>query len=154
MTGVMTWKERYSPKSRAVIGAEIGYVDDDGYLRFKFSGQKIYVHIAAWALMTGAWPTQEIDHKDRLPAHNAWNNLREATRSQNKANMTAPKTNSSGIKGVSWDRSRGKWRAMIKHHPKSRFIGRFETREAAAEAYAREAKRLFKEFACVTEPAG
>jgi hypothetical protein len=147
LTGIMTWKDRLSPKSRAVIGTEIGYVDQDGYLRFKFMGQKLYVHVAAWAIVTGAWPTTEIDHRDVDPDYNAWTNLREATRSQNKANMGPPKTNTSGIKGVRYEADRDKWVARITHHGQKKNLGRFDTRDEAAHAYAVAANAHFGEFA-------
>jgi len=47
---------------------------------------KKYTHII-WKMMTGEWPALPIiDHKDGDTFNNTWENLREATRSQNNAN--------------------------------------------------------------------
>jgi hypothetical protein len=44
-------------------------------------------------------------------------------------------TNKSGIRGVSWDKSRGKWHAAICVNGKQKNLGNFETKEQARDAY-------------------
>lgn len=48
------------------------------------------------------------DHKDRNGLNNQRSNLRAATISQNKANRGRNKNNTSGYKGVYWDKERKK----------------------------------------------
>jgi hypothetical protein len=93
-------------------------------------------------MMTGSWPTHEVDHRDRNPSNNAWSNLREATPSQNTANRACGR----GVRGVSWCKRAQKWRATIKHQNKQKYIGMFSDVDEAAAAYRRAASDIFGEF--------
>jgi hypothetical protein len=74
-------------------------------------------------------------------------NLRAATSTQNHANTTKRRNNSSGFKGVFWHRRLSKWFAQITCNGKQRHLGCFADKESAADAYARAARELFGEFA-------
>ena len=50
----------------------------------------------------------------------------------------------SGFRGVSWDKSRKKWRAYIKLKYKTRFLGRFNTFEEAVEARLAAEEKYYK----------
>lgn len=89
----------------------------------------------------------EIDHEDRNPANNAASNLRVATTAQNHRNTRRPKTNTSGFKGVSWHRARGKWRASISVNNRTKQLGHFDTPEDAHAAYLAAAVALSGPFA-------
>lgn len=111
-----------------------------------------YVHYAAhrlaWLIVTGVWPKDEIDHRNLDKLDNRWINLREATHSQNAHNARKRSDNTSGFKGVSYDKSRGRWRATIeKDGGGQRFVGRFHTAQEAHAAYLRAAIEQFGEFA-------
>lgn len=56
------------------------------------------------------------------------------------------KTNKSGIRGVSWDKSREKWRAQIVFKGKNYYLGRFDKKEDAADARKEAEKYLYKDF--------
>ncbi len=56
--------------------------------------------------------------------------------------------NTSGFKGVSWDKERKKWRANIKEGVVRRTIGRFVSIADAKDAYLKESRRIAGEFAC------
>lgn len=103
----------------------------------------------AWLYMTGAWPEPfYIDHINGDPTDDRWCNLRLATQRLNNANARMRKNNTSGIKGVHWDRERKKWFAAINDAVgHRRALGRFERLEDAAEAYRKAAQELFGEFA-------
>ena len=61
-------------------------------------------------------------------------------------NTRARSDNTSGYKGVSFEKRRHKWVAEIWMNGIKRHIGYFPTAEAAGAAYAEAAKRLHGEF--------
>lgn len=88
-----------------------------------------------------------VDHIDGDTLNNQRSNLRVCTKSQNAMNSKHQQSSSSKFKGVSWDSSRGKWRAQIKKHGVRFNLGRFSTEREAASAYNAKAKEIFGEFA-------
>lgn len=90
---------------------------------------------------------KQIDHINRNVLDNRRINLREATPSQNMANMGLTSLNKSGVKGVSWSKIQNKWIAVIKDHGKSKRIGSFFCLRKAAQAYDRAAQEMYGEFA-------
>lgn len=84
-----------------------------GYLSVKINGKQYLLHRLAWLYITGEWPTEDIDHVDHIRDNNRWNNLREVSRAENLKNQSMRKSNSSGITGVSWDKSRNRWKIQI-----------------------------------------
>lgn len=104
-------------------------------VQLSVDGEEYRAHRLAWLYMKGEWPADEIDHRDGDPFNNRWDNLREATSGQNKQNSAVRKDSVSGVKGVRFDPSRGKWRAYIKVGGRQIYLGRFPSLEEAAEAY-------------------
>jgi hypothetical protein len=74
------------------------------------------------------------DHIDNNKKNNNVNNLRWATQSENCSNMSIGNRNTSGIKGVHFDKLRNKWVAEIKHEGIKYYLGRFENIEDAIKA--------------------
>ena len=74
-------------------------------------------------------------------------NLRLCSNAENNRNSRMRKDNSSGRKGVCWDRQKGKWRAAIKLDGKQKHLGLFTCLEAAAAAYDKAALELHGDFA-------
>jgi len=144
-TGVFVRLVRTNP--RVHVGDVAGCISSAGYLRIRVDIGQYYAHRLAFLYMTGSWPTFDIDHKNGNGLDNRWDNLRSATRSQNMANTKLPLTNTSGYKGVRWDKARGKWRAEIRIKGRSRHLGLFATAEEAHAAYMEKAREVFGEFA-------
>lgn len=90
---------------------------------------------------------EEVDHKDRDGLNNRRENLRLATSSQNKYNRKMQSNNQAGHKGIYYDKSRNKWIAKIGYQNRQIYLGRFNSPEAAFEAYCTAAAELHKEFA-------
>lgn len=84
-----------------------------------------------------------VDHKDLNGLNNQRSNLRIANTQQNTYNSPSHKDSSSKFKGVSWDKSRQKWKARIG----KKYLGMFKIEADAAIAYNNAAKELHKEFA-------
>jgi hypothetical protein len=97
--------------------------------------------------MTGDWPPFEIDHIDMNGLNNRWNNLREATHSQNMMNKLYP--NSTGFKGVSIRRkcTIRPFVARIHINNRHKHLGYFKTAKEAHTAYVRAAQKEHGEFA-------
>lgn len=88
-----------------------------------------------------------VDHKDGNGLNNQRDNLRETNKSGNEGNTNKRATNTSGYKGVFWDKTRGKWLAQIHTAAGNIHLGRHATREEAALAYNKGAMAHFGEFA-------
>lgn len=54
--------------------------------------------------------------------------------------------NTSGFRGVSFDKSRNKWRAYIKLQYQGKFLGRFDTLEQAIKARLDAEEQYYKPF--------
>ncbi len=102
----------------------------------------VYMHREIMGVTTS--PT--IDHRDGDGLNNRRKNLRAATASENQRNQRLSSANTSGFKGVSWDRSKSRWRANIKVNGKLRFLGSFRDIESAVVAYASASAAMHKEF--------
>src|SRR5882672_12644481 len=82
---------RVSITGKAMKGTIAGsFHKSSGYLVIGIDSYKhrqlFAVHRLVWFYMTGEWPKSQLDHKDRNPLNNKWENLREATNGQNKLN--------------------------------------------------------------------
>lgn len=88
-----------------------------------------------------------IDHINRNPLDNRRCNLRVCTQQQNILNKSMHSNNTSGVPGVSWDKSRNKWHAYIQIDGKFKSLGRFKTIEEAMEVRRQAEIEYFGEFA-------
>lgn len=90
----------------------------------------------------------DVDHINGNRLDNRRCNLRAATRPQNAVNrVRTDSRNTSGYRGVTYNKPWGKWVAQLRHKTGSRHLGGFNTPEEAARAYDEAARRLFGEFA-------
>jgi len=126
--GNLYWKVCKS--NRATIGTMAGYQNKQGY-KFIRINKKVYpLHKLVFCLFNGYMP-KEIDHIDINPFNNKIENLRECTKSQNQHNKKLQSNNTSGVKGVYWNKRLGKWMARIKLFSKYIYLGYFEDLEFA-----------------------
>lgn len=93
-----------------------------------------------------------IDHIDRNKLNCRRNNLRAATNSQNLANRGKNRNNTSGCKGVTWDKERSKWLAQIQVCGRNRYLGRYDNKQEAHAAYCAALRKHFGEYAYAGEP--
>lgn len=156
-TGALTWRARAqswfaTDRAHAIwnarfAGKPAGHLNDIGYMQVRILYHSFYTHRLIWALMTGAWPPEEVDHIDHDRANNVWSNLRLAGPLENRKNQTRRRNNTSGITGVSWhpttgDSRAGKWMVRVGKE----YIGIFEDlAEATAICKAEQEARGFHE---------
>ncbi len=118
-------------------------------IKIKIFGRFYGAHRIIWAMTTGSWPENFIDHINGNPHDNRLINLREATPAQNCWNTKRASNNTAGFKGVTFERSTSKWRACITHHGDRFNLGAFDTAEDAYAAYCAAARKMRGEFARV-----
>lgn len=147
ITGVLRWRCNVANvKAGSVAGCA-----KRTYVAVSIDDVVYRAHQVIWLWMTGEWPKSFIDHKDTKKQNNAWDNLREATKSQNMANKGTTKKSSSGLKGA-YQYKAGKkygkpWQAGITVNRHRIHLGHFATAEEAHAIYCAAAKEHFGEFA-------
>lgn len=121
----------FARKIKRVHNSNMGDIprqlEPHGYLTISVLGKKCYAHRLAWLYVTGNWPMSRLDHKNGDRADNRFDNLREATHQQNSINRPA--------KGTRFHPRLGRWTAQIGVNMKQIYLGAFDTKEAAHEAY-------------------
>lgn len=91
--------------------------------------------------------TLDVDHKDRNGLNNLRSNLRVASRMKNMMNAKLRSDNTVGLKGVSFNRKKGKFISQIYVNGKHCYLGSFKTPEDAHLAYREAALKFHGEFA-------
>ena len=139
-TGIFTRKVRTA--SRVKVGDVAGSPDGHGYLLIQLQSRKYKAHRLAWLYIRGSWPTDQIDHINRIRTDNRIANLRDVSHKQNGQNASKPSNNTSGHPGVSWHKQRSKWQVKIMHNQKQIHLGLFESLEEAVAA-RKAAEKLY-----------
>lgn len=155
IAGELIWKYQHHKRAQwngRFAGKPAGHRDKSGYTKLRIDGRLYFRHRVIWLLMTGNTPDGEIDHIDRNPTNDAWNNLRIATPSQNSSNQKVRTNKTSSYKGVWWNKRNGKWAAAIQSNNVSYHIGYFATEELAYAAYCKESRRLHGIWGFIPEP--
>jgi uncharacterized membrane protein YcgQ (UPF0703/DUF1980 family) len=147
-TGIFTWKVN---KPRVLMGSIAGTICNK-YLTIKIDQVRYYSHRLAWLYMTGSFPDKTIDHINRSEGDNRFSNLRIASYSENSINKEIKKTNTSGYKGVSWDKNKNQWLVRCMANGKRIFLGYFDDIELAKESYINFAKKKHGKFYCDWPP--
>jgi len=90
---------------------------------------------------------QFVDHINHKGYDNRRSNLRVCTNSQNNFNRKLEKTNTSGIKGVSFNKKTNKWFAYIGVNNKRIRLGNYVNLKDAVDARLTAEEKYFGEFA-------
>jgi hypothetical protein len=145
-TGSLIWKVMLNYRGRVGTVAGCQLKGKHKYQRIGFKNSQYFAHHLIWVYHHGYWPPNFIDHIDGDQSNNRIGNLRPATATQNAWNRAEQSNNTSGRKGVHWDQSRGLWMAFIHENGRFKNLGRFTTKEEAAEVQSAASKRLCGEF--------
>lgn len=132
-TGVLRWK------SGRRSGLPAGKLNRRGYRILRFNGREYLAHRVAWAIFSGAWPTQQIDHVNGVLDDNRRENLRDVSAVLNQQNQRRPrrdnKTGFLGVAPVVYESGVTRYGAYIRYGGKQHGIGTFDTPEEAHAAY-------------------
>lgn len=144
-TGVFTRLVETNP--RAKVGMTAG-TNMGRYFEIKHNHIAYRAHHLAWLYVYGRYPKEGlvIDHIDGDGKNNRISNLRECSQSQNMQNIGLHSSNSSGYKGVYWNKKDKRFMAMARLNMKRIYLGSYKTAEEAYAAYVAFAKTEHGEF--------
>jgi hypothetical protein len=126
-------------------------INSAGYNKVNlFNDKKSYSHnihrLVAKAFIPNPENKPQVDHIDNNPLNNHINNLRWVTNQQNIYNTRICKNNTSGCKGVSFDKKCNQWYAQIKINGKEQRLGYYDNIEDAVISRYNKAKELYGEY--------
>lgn len=129
-SGVFTRARDYGRFKKGEIGGRV----NDGRVEINVVDRRYLAHRLAWLYMTGEWPVDTIDHIDRNPLNNRWDNLRMVTQSEQGMNK-GPLREGKLTGTYKLKKRTNLWRAYIKVNRKEYHLGYFKSEQAAHEAY-------------------
>ncbi len=144
-TGVFKWKKPF-PKNMRKDGTA-GYSGRDGVIQIEIDGKAYLAHRLVFLLEDGVFPKNLVDHRDGVRNNNRRINLRKATSCQNNQNAKIRIDNKTGIKGVFFNKSNGKYRVVINFQKKAYHLGYYEDLDAANQNATTFRNRLHDNFA-------
>lgn len=108
----------------------------------RMDGKTYLAHRVAFVLMTGKWPSFDVDHIDGNPSNNKWENLRDISHKMNSYNVHKVPSHKkhSNLLGAQWCAQGGFWKTEIMVEGKRFRLGTFDTEAEASAAYM-QAKR-------------
>lgn len=142
LTGVWSWMNPL-PRSKMKRGDVAGRIMSNGRRQIRVAGCFFYSSRLAWLYMTGKWPEDQIDHKNRIKDDDRWENLREASQSQNSFNRD-------------WCEASGDMRGILTHGNKFRvdiggnYLGLYNNLEAAKKVRDQALNDMAGPFAVIT----
>lgn len=151
-TGALVWKnvgpdygKFWRRFNKLWANRDAGHIDAHGYRVVRWGNTQMYAHRMIWAMMTGEWPSLQIDHANGCRSDNRWINLRLATHNQNMANLKAL-GGKSRYSGVTLLDGAKPWVARVTKDGVRHYAGRHRCETAAAVARDRLAQKLHGEF--------
>ena len=149
-TGVFTRrKKRGNRRAGSVAGC---LCRTNGYVVIGVDYGQYHASVLAVLYVTGAWPTAEVDHRDRDRANNRWRNLRPAMHAENARNRKSSLPNTSGFRGVFLVRRTGRWLAKLVVGGKQMYFGTYDSAVDAAHAHDAGARMHHGAFAYLNFP--
>lgn len=116
-----------------------GSFNQKGRNRIEVCGKRFLASRLAWFIYYGEWPEDTVDHINGNPSDDRIDNLRLATNSEQQWNTGVRRNNTSGAKGVSFNKRRNEaglspWEVYITVFYKRIHIGFFDDFDCAVEA--------------------
>ena len=147
-TGMFIWRARKKGAHlNSWAGLRAGAKRDLGYIVIRIDYRLYRAHRLAWLYVHGRWPKGEIDHINGDPSDNRIANLRIATSSNQKMNSRLRTDNTSGIRGVYFEKRRSYWYFEIRANGYRHVSRKFTTAEEARAARIKFEHHLHGPFA-------
>lgn len=144
LTGRLIWKNTLCRSMTP--GREAKRLNNRGYYAVMIGRKNYSVHRVVFYMKTGRVP-KLVDHINNNRTDNRWINLREVSDCENAHNTMIRSDNKSGVKGVSWDKRRGNWKAEIQAFGKRVFIGSFNDLKEADRVMKEARQRMHGQYA-------
>lgn len=122
-----------------------------GYMNYNIDGKLYFLHRLAFLYIEGQFPDHHVDHINNIKTDNAWVNLRTSTHQQNMMNRKIQLNNTSGYKGVYFDKRCSKWHVRLGLNNKRISLGYFNCKHEAAKVYNKAALKYFGEFSYLND---
>lgn len=137
-TGEIYWKNPRANRTKVGDRAD-NFVTNKGYRKLTIFRKSFYAHIVVWLMLGNDLPDGcVIDHVDRVRSNNRPSNLRLTTSSGNSRNRGVSCKNTSGKKGVTYNKEKRAWVAQLEIEVDGRrkniFIGSFKNKKHAIHA--------------------
>ena len=113
-----------------------------GYVSGGINGSRVKLH----RLITNCPDDKLVDHINHDTLDNRKSNLRICTSSQNQMNTNTRIDNTSGVKGVNWNKSKERWQAYITIDKKYIYLGTFKNKDDAIKARNEAEEKYQKDF--------
>lgn len=123
-----------------------GTSNSEGYQLVTFKMKSYRLHRLIFILVRGGNPGP-IDHIDRNKQNNRIENLREVTVSQNHCNKVKQRNNTSGMKGLHWDKHNRYWVGSIQKNGKRIKVGNSKDRAKVEQLLKRKREELHGKYA-------
>jgi hypothetical protein len=143
-SGLLRWK---IDRGGGIKAGDIAGSKSDSCVFVSIHDKPMRIHRVIWFIVTGKWPKECIDHIDRNPFNNKWNNLREATKAENNRNSKFKPNNTTGHTGIRIRKNYGAYEARIMANGQEIHLGSFKTLEKALETRRKAEIKYHGEFA-------
>ena len=121
--------------------------NNQGYKQIHLNGKYLRVHrLVAEAFIPNPENKPCVDHKNNIRDDNRIDNLRWATIKENSQNKSLSSRNTSGYKGVNWNKRSNRWDASIKENGLKVHLGYFRSLDDAVKARQKKANEVFGEY--------
>lgn len=113
-----------------------------GYIITEIDNHQVSLH----RYLLNPLPEMQIDHINHDKSDNRRNNLRVVSQNENQWNMGPTAQNTSGVKGVAWNKRNKKWVAFIYHRGNRYHLGTFDNKEDAISARHAAEEKYYGEY--------
>lgn len=122
-------------------------INNSNYVLCYLSNKEFQLH--RYLMGMGRYNRKEdiiVDHINGNKLDNRKSNLRITHRKNNPKNCSIYSNNTSGVKGLYWNKDRNKWQVSIQIDKKTIYLGLFVSKEMAIKIRQEAEAKYFKEF--------